>query len=158
MTGTLKRFTAALVASIALLLGGVLMAVPAQAEPAGAGATAVNYCNTRSGGLEGMPLYIASGATTGTNKCYQNGDHYTYSATYALQLTYNRCYASTYPGGLPSGATNLVLDGAYGDETAGAVRNIQRYHGLSRDGLYGPATAGVTRFFGGDSGGCHVVG
>jgi hypothetical protein len=155
MIRTFERFIAAAVASISLLLGGVAVAVPAQAD---AGVAAVNYCNTRSGSIQGMPLYIAPGASTGTNKCYQNKDHYTSAATEAIQLTYNRCYASTYPGGLPSGATNLVPDGDYGDETAGAVRNIQRYHGIFRDGLYGPDTASVARFYGGDSGGCHVIG
>ncbi|MFI2365683.1 peptidoglycan-binding protein [Promicromonospora sp. NPDC019610] len=158
MMRSFERVMGALVASIALLLGGAIAALPAQAETVGAGAAAVNYCNNASGSIQGMPLYIAPGAGTGTNKCYQNPDHYTYVATRAIQLTYNQCYASRYPGGLPSGATTLVRDGDYGAETAAAVWNMQDYHGIFRDGLYGPNTASVTRFYGGDSGGCHVIG
>lgn len=158
MMRSFERVIGALVASIALLLGGALTALPAQAETAGVGAVAVNYCNAASGSIQGMPLYIAPGSTSGTNKCYQNRDHYTYAATRAIQLTYNQCYASHYPGGLPSGATTLVRDGEYGAETAAAVWNIQHYHGISRDGLYGPNTASVTRFYGGDSGSCRVIG
>jgi hypothetical protein len=40
----------------------------------------------------------------------------------------------------------LVEDGQFGQQTAGAVQNFQRYFGLAPDGVYGPQTGGMLRY------------
>lgn len=46
-----------------------------------------------------------------------------------LQLTLSICYGQ-----------RITIDGIYGSQTAGAVRNVQRFHGITVDGTFGPQT------------------
>lgn len=51
---------------------------------------------------------------------------------YKLQDALRRCYGQ-----------NIAKDGDYGTATEGAVRNVQRLHGIRVDGDYGPSTRSV---------------
>lgn len=135
MIDRLKKSAATALALIVAIAGLALTAPSASA--------AVYYCDGVHSGLW-WPKHVAAN----TARCYQNPDVYSYSPTRAIQISYNACYASRYPGGLPSGRTKLNTDGVYGPETRGAVRNIQERHGLQQDGLYGPDTAMVFRVLG----------
>ena len=135
MESVLKRWVAVFVAAIALLAGGVTVALPASA--------AVYTCNDR---LSGTYVPINFNASPDT-ACYLNASNYTVAGTRALQTSYNRCYADSFGYTLPNGDKYLATDGIYGGQTADAVRIVQDHHNLGQDGLYGPGTAAKFRSY-----------
>lgn len=51
------------------------------------------------------------------------------AGVFVLQDALRRCYAQA-----------IAWDAIYGPATAEAVRNVQRWHGITVDGIYGPQT------------------
>ena len=68
---------------------------------------------------------------SGTNdyKCVLGRPQHNWGVV-VLQISLKEC----------EGQSGLVVDGIYGDRTAGAVRNVQARYGITQDGVYGPQT------------------
>jgi murein L,D-transpeptidase YcbB/YkuD len=121
----------------ALLLAGLLLGAGAAAGPAAAvqaeapvtpaaascaGATKLNH--------QGSYFYYrpSTAPASGNYNCIL-GLGSSGSGVVALQQAANLCYGQ-----------GLTVDGEYGPRTRDAVRNIQRFHGISADGVFGPVT------------------
>ncbi|MEU6073187.1 peptidoglycan-binding domain-containing protein [Micromonospora sp. NPDC047074] len=79
----------------------------------------------------GTPFNVAIPSTTrngGESNCILAQGHAT-DGVYKLQDALIRCYGQS-----------IGKDGIFGAQTAAAVRNAQRIHGLAVDGVYGPNT------------------
>lgn len=112
--------------------------VPDVAAPAGAPAptagvnqaTCASWTDFTTG--TGYAVRLPSTTRNGAERNCVLGVGNTGDGVYKLQDALRRCYGQ-----------NIAHDGAYGTQTANAVRNVQAFHGFpagDRDGVYGPQT------------------
>lgn len=126
-----KRIALALAAALlGLGLAPTASAAPVQAA---SGLMAARYCNDGYYFATNQGIPVASGLD---HLCYFNrdaanrGDH-----VLVFQQTYNKCWARK------KGTAQIDEDGIFGNQTYGAVANLQYHWNLYRDGKYGPETA-----------------
>lgn len=121
--------------TVTAVLLGFGLAPTASAAPvdAASGLQAARYCNNAHYFATKRGIPVASGLD---HLCYFNidnanrGDH-----VLVFQQTYNTCWARK------KGTVQIDEDGIFGNQTYGAVANLQYHWGLFRDGKYGPDTA-----------------
>jgi peptidoglycan hydrolase-like protein with peptidoglycan-binding domain len=121
-------------ATLAAVLGSLLTVlaapVPAAALPSCGEARLLDLGNRVS-----ALIPVVTGTTN--YKCVLGKPQHNWGVV-VLQISLKEC----------EGQSGLDVDGIYGDQTAGAVRNVQAKYGISRDGVYGPQTLSVMRWRG----------
>lgn len=102
--------------------GMVAMAAPASALPT-CGGLSVGF----KPGAHAY-LYASTSPNSGNRNCVL-GVGNSGSVVRHLQTSLRNCYGQA-----------IAVDGVYGSQTANAVRNVQRFHGIGVDGVLGPVT------------------
>jgi Putative peptidoglycan binding domain len=130
------------VIAMGVLLGGLAgFSAPASA------ASSYPHCSTNyTFSTNTGPMYSPAGRKLLNGSYYYTWDCWmaygdSNNAVRQLQSNLNKCYGTTYYGGINLGI-NLATDGSYGPKTKAAVLLVQKqYWYLAKDGIYGPNTA-----------------